>query len=172
MLNVRDAIARMGAYRPPVSGRLGLRLDFNENTFGCSPRVIAKLRSLTAESLTIYSDRAPAEALVADFLHLAANEVLLTNGVDEAIHIICEAYLESSSEVVVVTPTFGMYEVYAQQTGASVLRVPAAQDFAFPAQQLLAAISPRTRVILIANPNNPTGAAAREEDLVSILKAA
>src|SRR4029077_17879885 len=110
MLNVREAIARMGSYRPPVSGRSGLRLDFNENTSGCSPRVLAKLRSLTAEALTIYPDRAPAERLVAEFLPLAPDEVVLTNGGDEAIHLVCEAYLDDSSEVLVVTPTFGMYE--------------------------------------------------------------
>src|SRR5712672_3157924 len=172
MLSVRETIVRMGSYRPPVSGRSGLRLDFNENTSGCSPRVLAKLRSLTAEALTIYPDRAPAERLIAGFLRLSADEVLLTNGVDEAIHLICEAYLESSSEALVVTPTFGMYEVYAQQTGASVVCVPANQDFSFPAQRLLDAISPSSRVILIANPNNPTGAAAGEGDLVALLKAA
>jgi len=65
-----------------------------------------------------------------------------------------------------------MYEVYAQQTGASVVRVPANQDFSFPSQRLMDAISPSTRVILIANPNNPTGAAAGEGDLVALLKAA
>jgi histidinol-phosphate aminotransferase len=172
MLKVRDAIAKMGSYRPPVSGRSGLRLDFNENTSGCSPRVLAKLRTLTPEALTIYPDRGPSERIMAQFLGISSDEVLLTNGVDEAIHLICEAYLDDQSEVLIATPTFGMYEVYAQQTGAAVVRIQADQDFSFPTQRLLNAISPRTRVVLIANPNNPTGTAASEADLISILKAA
>ncbi len=56
-------------------------------------------------------------------LGLAPEQVLLTNGVDEAIHLLCEAYLEPQDEVIVVTPTFSMYEIFAEATGARVMRV-------------------------------------------------
>src|SRR5512142_2076568 len=100
MLKARQRVLGLKEYHPPLGGRTGLRLDFNENTVGCSPRVMARLRALTAEDLTVYPEREPVEREAARFLGLDWSEVLLTNGVDEAIHIICETYLEPSDEVI------------------------------------------------------------------------
>jgi len=172
MLEPRLAVKNINPYHPPLSGRDGLRLDFNENTIGCSPRVLEKLRSLSAESLAIYPERAPAERVIADFLRVNAASVLLTNGVDEAIHLLCETFLEPGDEVLLPVPTFAMYEVSATATGATAVTVPSDANFAFPAAKLLARINPRTRLIAIANPNNPTGAVASEEDLLAIVQAA
>ncbi len=171
MLKPRDAICNLTPYHPPLAGREGLRMDFNENTAGCSPKVLERLRSLTAEDLTRYPERAPLERRIAEFLALDPSQVLLTNGVDEAIHLLCSAYLEPGAEAVVPVPTFAMYELSAQAAGATVVRVPAGGDFAFPADAILAALSPRTRLIAIANPNNPTGAIAATAELVRIAQA-
>ena len=172
MLKARDAILKMKEYHPPLSARRGMRLDFNENTEGCSPRVLAKLHSLTGEDLARYPERVAGERKVAAWLGVAAEQVLLTNGVDEAIHLLCETYLEPGDEVIIPVPTFGMYELYAQQTGARVVTVPAREDLAFPAERVLAAITARTRLIAIASPNNPTGAVIGEDDLTRVLHAA
>ena len=64
----RAAVRRMKEYHPPVAGRDGLRLDFNENTLACSPRVIEVLRKITAADLTRYPERGTVEAIVADAL--------------------------------------------------------------------------------------------------------
>src|SRR5215467_11984759 len=122
MLNARKAVREMHEYHPPLAGRRGLRLDFNENTDGCSLRVLQRIREITAEELARYPEREPVEALVATQLELPKEQVLLTNGVDEAIHLLCEAYLEASDEAIVVTPTFSMYEIFAEATGAKVVR--------------------------------------------------
>ena len=61
--------------------------------------------------------------------------MLLTNGVDEGIHLLCEAYLEPQDEVIVVTPTFSMYEIFAEATGAKVVRVQCGEDLRFPLRQ-------------------------------------
>src|SRR3954451_14332840 len=150
MLSARAAVRSLDIYSPPLGDRTGLRLDFNENVGGCSPRVLHRFRELTAGDLGRDSDSAPAELAVAEFLQLHAGEVLLTNGVDEAIHLICETYLKPGDEAIVVTPTFAMYELYARATGASVVRVQADTEFRFPADDVLAAVSPRTRLIAIA----------------------
>src|SRR5208337_1057755 len=89
MLEARAAVKNLHAYRPPLAGRTGLRLDFNESTVGCSPRVLARLRSLDSELLARYPEREPVENEVASFLGLDPAQVLLTNGVDEAIHLLC-----------------------------------------------------------------------------------
>src|SRR6201992_2403971 len=110
----------MKEYHPPVAGREGLRLDFNENTLACSPRVIEALRRITAGDLTRYPERGSVEAIVAASLGVEAAQVLLTNGVDEAIHVLCQAFLDRGDEFLFPTPTYSMYEVYGSCTGAAV----------------------------------------------------
>lgn len=172
MLRAAENIARVKQYHPPLGGRTGLRLDFNENTAGCSPRVLERLRSITAEELARYPEREPVEKMVAEWLGVAAAQVVLTNGVDEAIHLLCATYLQAGDEAIIVVPTFGMYEVYASATGARVVTVAAGEGFRFPASGVLASISARTRLIAIANPNNPTGMVASAEDLLAIAERA
>jgi histidinol-phosphate aminotransferase len=173
MLEARDAVRKLKQYKPPLGGRSGLRLDFNENTGGCSPRVIERLRQLKPEQLACYPERAPVEREAASFFGLHADQVLLTNGVDEAIHLICEAYLEPEDEAIIVVPTFAMYEICAAATGARVISIPADAEFRFPTSKLLAHTTcPKTRLIAVANPNNPTGAAATVEDILLIARSA
>src|SRR5713101_3304159 len=156
MLEAREVVKNLHAYRPPLAGRTGLRLDFNESTVGCSPHVLARLRSLDSELLARYPEREPVEKEVAGFLGLDPAQVLLTNGVDEAIHLLCSTYLEAGDEAIIVVPTFAMYAIFAQAEGARVVEVLSGEDFAFPLENLLARINPSTRLIAVANPNNPT----------------
>jgi histidinol-phosphate aminotransferase len=168
MLSPREAVRTLPSYHPPLAGRHGLRLDFNENTVGCSPRVLEQLRQFDPELLASYPERGPVEAKVADVLGVAAAELLLTNGVDEAIHLLCETYLEPGDEALIVVPTYSMYRIYMMAASAQVISVPAKRDFVFPGDEVCGRISPRTRLIAIANPNNPTGSVARPEDLQRI----
>src|SRR5437764_2202529 len=166
MLKARESIRTLKGYHPPLGDREGLRLDFNENTVGCSPRVLDRLRTLTGEDIARYPVRDRVEPLVAGHLGVRPEEVLLTNGTDEAIHLICETYLGPGDEALIVVPTFAMYEIYAAATGARVVSIPAGQDFSFPVADVLSAITSRTRFIAVANPNNPTGAFASLSDLI------
>lgn len=172
MLEAREAVKNLRAYHPPLAGRKGLRLDFNESTIGCSPRVLARLRSLDTELLARYPEREPVEREVARFLGLDAAQVLLTNGVDEAIHVLCCTYLDAGDEALIVVPTFAMYAIFAVGAGARATEIPAEKNFAFPEKAVLAGLSPRTRLIAIANPNNPTGAAVSPDVLLRIASAA
>ncbi len=172
MLLARDSIRGLKEYHPPLACREGLRLDFNENTVGCSPRVLEILRRFSGEELARYPERDPVEKEVADFLRVQRASLVLTNGVDESIHLLCETYLEPDHEVIVPVPTFSMYEIYASATGACVRSIPACDDFVFPTGGVLSAINERTRMIAIANPNNPTGGVAAREDLLKIAAAA
>jgi histidinol-phosphate aminotransferase len=91
--------------------------------------------------------------------------------VDEAIHLLCETYLEPQDQVLIVVPTYSMYAIYAAVSGARVIAVPA-PEFRFPTQAVLANITERTRLITIANPNNPTGTLASQADLLEIARSA
>jgi histidinol-phosphate aminotransferase len=172
MLKPREAIRTLKEYHPPLGNRVGLRLDFNENTSGCSPRVLERLRQLDGDTLARYPERDKGEAVVAAHLGVSTDELLLTNGTDEAIHLICETYLSPGDEVLIVVPTFAMFEIYAAATGARVISIPAAEDFVFPTQEVIKRITSRTRMIAVANPNNPTGAFASPADLTQIAQAA
>ncbi|MGA7291299.1 MAG: histidinol-phosphate transaminase [Terriglobales bacterium] len=172
MLEARESVKSMHAYRPPLSGRTGLRLDFNESTVGCSPRVLARLRALDAEMMARYPEREPVEKEVAKFLGLDPAQVLLTNGVDEAIHLLCSTYLDPGDEALIVVPTFAMYAIFAQAEGARVVEVRASDDFTFPLKEVLDHITPRTRLIAVANPNNPTGAVVARDVLIQIANGA
>ena len=171
-LRARRTVETLKEYHPPLGGRDGLRLDFNENVDGCSPRVLQTLHSITAETLNKYPEREPGERAVAEHLGIASEQVLLTNGVDEAIHLLAETYLEPGDETLIAVPTFSMYEIYALATGAVVRTVQSGEALEFPASELLKAITPKTRLICIANPNNPTGAIATREQLLAIVQAA
>jgi len=178
----RARVAAMPEYHPPLGNRDHLRLDFNENTVACSPAVLEAIRTLSAADLTRYPEREPVESLAARHLGLPPEQVILTNGVDEAIHILCQAFLDLGDELLLPVPTYTMYEIYASSTDATVIHVPAfapqsgstasPADFAFPYQALLAAITPRTKLIAIANPNSPTGAVASRDQILSIAAAA
>src|SRR5215469_7605030 len=173
MLKARRCVREMREYHSPLSGpTINLRLDMNENTTGCSPRVLAKLKSLEASTLALYPRREPGEKLVADFLGVAPEQVFLTNGADEGIDLLCRAYLNPGSEIVVVTPAFAMYEVFAQTEDARVVRVPTEPEFSFPEQRLLDAVSPQTRIVVICNPNNPTGLAVPRASIMNVIEAA
>ena len=164
----RARVQAMKEYHPPLGCRDMLRLDFNENTVACSPKVSEVLGRISAGSLTRYPEREPVEAIVAAHLGLAPAQVALTNGVDEAIHVLFEAFLEEGDELLLPVPTYTMYEIYASSTDARAVAVQAADDLKFPFERLLAAITTRTKIIAIANPNSPSGSAATRAQLLEI----
>jgi histidinol-phosphate aminotransferase len=164
----RARILGMKEYHPPLGNRDGLRLDFNENTFAASPRVLEALGKISAGQLTRYPERGPVEAIAAAHLGLAPDQVILTNGVDEAIHVLAQAFLDVRDELLLPVPTYTMYEIYASSTDAETRTVLANDDFAFPFEALLAAITPATKIIAIANPNSPTGSTCTREEILAI----
>jgi histidinol-phosphate aminotransferase len=170
MLKPRNAVNAIPAYHPPLAGRDGLRLDFNENTTGCSPRVLDRLRTLSSDDLARYPERQPIEAAVARFLGVPESEILLTNGVDEAIHLLCQTYLDSGDEALIVVPTYSMYRIYMSAAGARVIAIPADSDFKLPVESIRNSVTDRTRMIAIANPNNPTGTFTPVDHLLEIAR--
>jgi histidinol-phosphate aminotransferase len=182
MLRPRPSIAALSPYQSPIVTRDGLGLDLNESMAGCSPKVLARLRSLSAADVSLYPQREAGERLVADFLGVAPEQVFLTNGMDEALFLFFAAYLgendkevsaeNAANELLFADPTFVMYPMLGEAMGANMVRVQSPEDLKVPVAEMLARISPRTRLIAIANPNNPTGLAARRADLLKIVESA
>jgi histidinol-phosphate aminotransferase len=153
----------------------GLRLHLNENTGGCSPKVVDAVRAFTAERLALYPDFAGAIADTAGHLGVDPDRIVLTNGLDEGILLASIACLvprapaalvalgapdvvpSGATEIVVALPTFEPYLHAARAMGARVVSVPAAAGYAFPTAGMLKAVTPNTRIVYVNNPNNPTG---------------
>jgi histidinol-phosphate aminotransferase len=174
MLRPRKAVERLKKYRPPLEGRGGkLRLDFNENTVGCAPEVVRALRrALTSETLTRYPEYAAARQTLAKYFGVADDEILLTNGTDDAIKLICDAFVDPGDTLLIPTPTFPVYQFFHQVAGGRVLGVPSDESFALPRAGLLKALKKRVRWMALANPNNPTGTTISKKDLATLLRAA
>jgi len=171
----RRAVLEMAPYLPPTAGRAGmLRLDFNENTVGCSPRVIEYLKQrLSASDLAVYPEYLDARRELAAFFGAGEDELLLTNGTDEAIQVLVNTYVDSGDEVLLLRPSYAMYRFYAELAGASVRDVPyRAADLSFPLEELLEALRPSTRAVILANPNNPTGSGVPLDGIERVLDSA
>src|SRR5579864_1984237 len=169
----RAAVLNMAPYSPPTGNRAGnLRLDFNENTVGCSPRIIEFLKQqLSAERLSIYPDYADVRPALAEFFHVDPAQLLLTNGTDEAIQVLINTYIDDGGEVLLLHPSYAMYRFYAEVAAANIREIEyRGGALEFPLEELLDAISPSTRAVLIANPNNPTGTAVTLAGIERILK--
>jgi histidinol-phosphate aminotransferase len=164
----------MKPYSPPTAGRADkLRLDFNENTVGCSPHVIQFLRARLGESaLAVYPEYGEAKAALSDFFGIAPDQFALTNGTDEAIQVLINTYVDDGDDVVLLRPSYAMYRFYAEVGGASIREIDYLHNLGFPLQELLEAIRPTTRAVLIANPNNPTGTGTDVAGLIAILERA
>jgi len=160
----------MAPYHPPSAGRAGkLRLDFNENTVGASPRVVEAItRYLQPDALTIYPEYTRVKPKLAKFFGVNEDQFILTNGTDEAIQVLVNTYVDDNDEVIILRPSYAMYRFYSEVAGAAIKEIDYAPGtLAFPLDDLLNAITGRTKAILISNPNNPTGTAT---DLASIEK--
>jgi histidinol-phosphate aminotransferase len=128
---------------------------------------------LTADRLSIYPEYVEAIEELAAFFRVSQDEFTLTNGTDEAIQILINTFVDDHADVIVLKPSYAMYRFYAEVAGAAVQDIEFAPGtLAFPLDDILAAIRPTTRAILIANPNNPTGTAVELNGIQRILEAA
>ena len=157
----RAEVESLRVYSAPLEGRRGLlRLDFNENTVGPSPHVVAAIRAIPADQYAIYPEYdGLREAVLANLaLPLASSQIGLFNGVDAAIHAIFHAYGARGDTLLTTSPTFGYYSPCAQMQGMAIEAIPYhLPDFAFPLEEIRAALGQGPRLLLICNPNNPTG---------------
>ncbi len=174
---VRRAVLGLAPYNAPEEGRAEkLRLDFNENTVGCSPAVLRALSRLTAEQMAIYPEYQETTRLLARFFGVRPEEMHLTNGIDDALHLIADTFIEKGDSVLVVEPTFDMYRFFAELAGARVIALRYDKEMRFPVDSVVRELRKKSkrkpRVLYIANPNNPTGTLVSPLGLRRILQAA
>ncbi len=177
----RPEVEALQAYSAPLEGRRGLlRLDFNENTIGPSPRVVAAIRAIPADHYAIYPEYDGLREAVVRNLDpggqgLRAEHVGLFNGVDAALHAVFHAYGSPGELLLTTSPTFGYYGPCARMQGMAVEAIPyTLPDFSFPLAAMRQALDrgPAPRLLLLCNPNNPTGTRLAPERVLELAAAA
>lgn len=163
----RPAIRKLAPYVPgttieEVARKLGLsriiKLASNENPLGSSPKALAALARV--DRLNLYLDDAYPELreAIAAPHGLRAQNVVLGHGSNEIVNIVCETVLEAGDEAVMATPTFSLYRLGTLVQGAVPVEVPL-RDGVHDLEAMLAAITERTKLVFVCDPNNPTGTA-------------
>jgi histidinol-phosphate aminotransferase len=149
-------------YLRPASSRGALRLHLNENTAGCSPKVLEAIRSLDAEQMAVYPDYGDATADCARLLGVDASWLALTNGLDEGIWAAAAASVRGGADAgsaIVPEPAFDMYAACVSAAGGVVTTVAPGPNLAFPLDAVVGAVRQDTRLVFLCSPNNPSGAA-------------
>ncbi len=160
-MHTKDYIANLPAVktaRPSSQATQTIvRMAANENALGPSPLALAAVQTALA-TLHRYPDAAALQLREALAKHagLAPEMVLCTNGSDELILLICLAFLREGDDAVMAQGTFISYQTRTLEMGARTVQVPL-HDYTHELPALLAAITPRTRLLFVCNPNNPTG---------------
>jgi histidinol-phosphate aminotransferase len=172
-LPVREAILNRRTYEAPAEGRSGkLRLDFNENTAGCSPAVRRALAKLSCKQLAMYPEYQVSTNRLARHFGVRSEELLLTNGGDDALRVFFDTFVEAGSSILICEPTFPMYRYYAEIYGARILVERYGHKMEFPLEGVLTALRKKPCVLFIANPNNPTGTLLSPKEIRRLLEAA
>jgi histidinol-phosphate aminotransferase len=140
----------------------GLRLHQNENTGGCSPRVVEALARLRPDQIGFYPPYSEAIARCAKYYGVDEDTVTLVNGLDEGVMALAVTMLRSAPgdhapEAIIPEPAFEIFHFDTIVAGGRAVQVMPKPDFVFALDEVLAAITPRTRLVFLTNPNNPTG---------------
>ena len=160
-----------------VGASAGLRLHLNENTAGCSPRVLAALQSVTREQAAYYPDYDEVTASCAARLGVSPAETIVTNGLDEGILAVAMRALRDGRErgatdAIVPEPAFDMYASCADAVGARIVHVGPRHDLGFPVDAVIDAIGPRTAAVFVTTPNNPTGVNVARDEILRVAESA
>ena len=178
--NPRRVIEDLQPYSAPLEGRRNLlRLDFNENTIGPSPLVIKSLREINRNEISVYPEYSGLKEKVVENLikknssvNINSSEVGIFNGVDAAINAIFHAYGDTDDLMLTTSPTFGYYTPCAQMRGMKINFIPyKGNNFQYPYESICEFINQyNPKILLICNPNNPTGTRLSPERILEITK--
>ncbi|MDB5783141.1 aminotransferase class I/II-fold pyridoxal phosphate-dependent enzyme [Caballeronia mineralivorans] len=181
--SLRAEVRGLPAYNAGLSGefvraRYGVshvaKLGSNENPRGASAAVLAHLAEFTtAGTLALYPDPSCSalRSLIAERLAVDPEQLLFGNGSEDLLAIAAHTFLAPGDEVITVIPSFGLHIIYPQSVGAKVVTVPMRADFEFDVDALIAAVSPRTRMLIVSNPSNPVGCAMDAAEMRRLLNA-
>jgi len=174
MARFRENIKKMSPYKPPLEGRASggyLLLDFNEMTSEPSPKVQKALKDFVDSGrLQVYPEYGDLNSRIAEYAGVKPSQIMVTNGSDQGIDVILRAFVADGDKVIIPTPSFAMFYQSAGIQGAEILKPLYKADFSFPLEETLDLIADDVKLLVICNPNNPTGTAVSQEDVLRLFK--
>ena len=176
-MNYKKSIEKIEAYKPGLSEKdikekykieRVIKLASNENPYGAS----ARIKDITVDNIERYPDNYCRElrSKLANKYNVDVDNLIFGNGSVEIIQMISRAIIEPDDEVITCTPTFQSYYLETIVEQGKVVDIPVTSDYRFDLDGLIRIISPKTKIIYIANPNNPTGTIVTEKELREFLK--
>ncbi|MBN2981658.1 histidinol-phosphate transaminase [Cohnella algarum] len=175
----RQEVSKLEKYVPgksieEVKQQYGLteitRLASNENPFGPSPKAIAAMSAAAAES-HLYPEPTSAELRrkLGELYEVDPSRILVSNGADNVLMLIGQAYVNPGDEVVYCVPTFSVYRTSTVVMGGVPVEIPLTDDYKFDLDRILASVNEKTKLIYVCNPNNPTGTVVDSDALEAFL---
>ncbi|MFC1989262.1 histidinol-phosphate transaminase [Chloroflexota bacterium] len=177
---IRPDLATFGGYTPSTSpetlkGKVEVplenivKLDANENPYGCSPRVNQALAAYPY--MNIYPDdgQTRLRELLAGYTGVDVRHIVAGGGSNQLIDLIVRLFISKGDEVINCVPTFGIYRFSTELCVGTVVEVPRDENFAVSAGDIRKAVSKKTKIIFLANPNSPTGTITPQPDILEIL---
>jgi len=146
-----------------------IKLDANENPYGCSPRIRPALAAYP--DFNIYPDDSQTRIreLLEGYTGVDARHIMASSGSNQLIDLVLRLFISESDEVINCVPTFGIYRFSTELCGGTLVEVPRDENFAVSVSAVRAAISKRTKIVFLVNPNGPTGTIIPRRDIVEIL---
>ncbi len=171
----RQALHDIKPYPAPPEGRVGLhRYDMSECTIPPSRKVLDALHEFVESgNICCYPDGySDLHAKIADNLGVKAEQIRATNGADGAIETIAFATVDEGSKVIIPSPSFGMFYLPVGVQGADILKPSYGNCMSFPLFDMLDMLDNETKLVIVCNPNNPTGTLVNHNDIEQILQKA
>ncbi len=178
---IRSELGEFGGYSAAVSpetlkGKVEIapedivKLDANENPYGCSPRVARALAAYTHFNIYPDNDQTALRESLARYAGVSARHIVGGGGSNTLIDLVMRLFVGKGDDVLECVPTFGIYHFSAQLCGGQVIEVPRRQDFSVTPGMIRAALTDRTKLICLPNPNNPTGSLMSRGDLLEVVE--
>ena len=173
-MRIRSAVSALGTYKPPLEGRNPeeyLLMDFNEFPEPPPPSVRKALQQYMVEGhLQVYPHYGRFTDQLGKYAGVPPEQLLLTNGSDQGIDVVLRSMLEPGTNLVMAMPGFSMFKQTVGTIGADFIEVPYPSDFQFPFERIRQVVNPQTRIIVVINPNNPTGTSSSPEQVEALLQ--
>lgn len=181
MTLMKQSVTQLKPYIPEVplsklQAELGVaeivRMSANENPFGTTPAVAKAVRNWNFDDAHYYpdGDAGQLRQVIAAYHGVQPAQLLFGCGLDEIIELTTRTFLTPGDEVVEPWPTFGEYKIHAEIEGAKTVDVPVRADGVADLDGLIAAITSKTKLLWLCNPNNPTGTFVGPDALADFLR--
>lgn len=171
MYFINESIKNLERITYQNNRKVFLRLDLNENPGGLPKEFVNDVISeINPGLISQYPETEPFENCLANFLGIKKDNICLVNGSSEGVRYIIEAYTNVGGEIVGVTPSYAMYEVYAKMYDRAFKPVKYNDDLTISVDEIINSLSEKTQLLILLNPNNPIGNAYSNEEFERILE--